>query len=100
MPRTIGKHRPRDLPPGDFECICDYCGVVWYRSQLRRDDSGFLFCPDEGDGLDAVALNMANAASQTTWHRTGNDQPADAKNTDVAPNMATLLEAPTGGNSA
>lgn len=50
------------LPRGDVVAMCDYCGVNWYRSQLYRDASGFLVCPDEGPGLDAVTLDQENAA--------------------------------------
>lgn len=42
---------------------CDYCGVPWLRSKLRRDRSGLLYCPDEGGGLDQVTLNEQNAAN-------------------------------------
>jgi len=47
---------------GDFRCICDYCGVEWHRSQLVRDQSGLLACPDDQPGLDMVALAEGNAA--------------------------------------
>lgn len=61
MSRTITKHRPQSSPRGDVCGLCSYCGVEWYRSQLRRDRSGNLACPDEGDGLDVVALSEGNA---------------------------------------
>ncbi len=41
---------------------CDYCGVLWPRSRLRRDGAGLLSCPDEGDGRDSVTLSRLNAA--------------------------------------
>jgi hypothetical protein len=41
--------------------LCSYCGVQWRRSQLRRDASGNLACPDEGPGLDVVSLSEGNA---------------------------------------
>lgn len=41
--------------------MCDYCGSIWYRSQLYKDGAGMLVCPDEGEGLDAVTLNELNA---------------------------------------
>lgn len=62
MSRTIGRKKPRNLPGGDYVTMCAYCGANWYRSQLRLDGSGKLFCPDEGDGLDAVTLDRMNAA--------------------------------------
>ena len=42
--------------------MCDYCGVLWRRSQLRRDGAGHLVCPDEGDGRDSVTLDKLNAS--------------------------------------
>lgn len=60
---TIGRKWPkRSSPPGDYSAMCDYCGVMWRRSQLRKDRAGLLACPDEGDGADVVTLSEANAA--------------------------------------
>jgi hypothetical protein len=59
--RTIGKRWPRSAPRGDIQSMCDYCGVMWRRSQLRRDGAGLLVCPDEGDGRDSVTLDRLNA---------------------------------------
>jgi hypothetical protein len=42
--------------------MCAYCGAQWRASQLKKDRAGNLYCPDEGDGLDAVALSELNAA--------------------------------------
>jgi hypothetical protein len=67
--RTIGRHRPKSSPRGDVVALCDYCGVQWYRSQLVRDRSGLLVCPDEGDGKDSVTLSEANARAAAS--RTG-----------------------------
>lgn len=61
--RTIGRKRPSASPPGDFQALCDQCGVMWYRYRLRRDASGFLTCPDDDDvGHDSVTLSRENAA--------------------------------------
>jgi hypothetical protein len=57
--RTIGWHWPRSAL-GDYTWRCDYCGVAWRRSQLRRDGAGLLVCPDEGPGEDAVTLSEKN----------------------------------------
>lgn len=62
MGRTISFKWPRSAPLGDHAVICDYCGVQWRRSQLRRDRAGLLYCPDEGPGRDAVALSRDNVA--------------------------------------
>lgn len=58
--RTIGRHWPKDAPRGDYQCRCDYCGVTWRRSQLRRDAAGLLACPDDSPGLDVVTLSRGN----------------------------------------
>lgn len=42
--RTIGRRRPRNVPAGDYPCLCDYCGTKWYRSRLTKQGSGFLAC--------------------------------------------------------
>jgi hypothetical protein len=59
--KTISKHWPRNAPRGDRPAICGYCGVQWRRSQLRRDRSGLLACPDDRKGLDVVSLAEGNA---------------------------------------
>jgi hypothetical protein len=41
--------------------MCSYCGVQWRRSQLRRDASQLLACPDCDTGLDVVSLSEGNA---------------------------------------
>jgi hypothetical protein len=43
--------------------MCDYCGVMWRRSQLHRNQAGRLACPDDIKGEDEVALTEANAMS-------------------------------------
>lgn len=59
---TIGRHWPKSAPRGDTQAICAYCGVRWRRSELRLDEAGNLYCPDEGSGKDVVALSRENAA--------------------------------------
>ena len=63
MSRTIGRHWPKTARRGDYQAMCDHCGVLWRRSQLHRDGAGSLVCPDEGDGRDSVTLDALNAAS-------------------------------------
>lgn len=53
--RTIGHKAPADLPPGDYEAMCAYCGVPWYRSMLVKDEAQRLCCPP-CVGEDEVAL--------------------------------------------
>lgn len=58
--RTIGRKWPVGIGP-DRQATCSYCGVQWLRSQLRRDASGNLACPDDAPGLDVVSLSEGNA---------------------------------------
>ena len=67
--RTIGTKRPASSPIGDYQAMCSYCGVVWLRSELWKDEQGFLVCPDEGPGLDQVALSREIAASSVGLKR-------------------------------
>jgi hypothetical protein len=93
LPTTIGKHRPASLPRGDYVAVCSYCGQAWYRSQLIREESGRFACPDEGDGLDEVALAAEQIAWADQWtRRSDHDAPGDpALSTADRPNMDTLL---------
>ena len=63
MPRTIGRKIPANSPRGNFRSQCHYCGEDRYRSDLRKDATGFLSCPSCNDvGHDVTTLNKANAA--------------------------------------
>ena len=61
--RTISHTMP-DLAAGDFSCLCSYCGVLYYRSELVLDQSGLLACERDRGG-DVVALSMENAERST-----------------------------------
>lgn len=63
--RTIGKHWPKNSPPGDFSALCDICGARWRRSQLWRNEDGMLVCRDEGRGRSVRALSDLNTADTT-----------------------------------
>lgn len=56
MPRRY----PFPAPKGERRYRCDYCGIVWYMSQLRKDAAGFYACPDDQSGRDVVTLDRAN----------------------------------------
>ncbi len=73
--RTIKRQWPSNAPRGDIQVICDYCGIQWRRSQLRRDRSGLLACPDDVRGRDSVTLDEGNAmgAMETTGPKTVRD---------------------------
>lgn len=61
MRRTIGKKLPVDRVHGDFVSKCDICGVPYYRSQLRRNESGLLYCPSGCHKMDHARLHRRNA---------------------------------------
>ena len=87
--RTVGRHRKTDSPRGDVLRLCSYCGALYYRSELQRDMSGNLACPDELPGLDMVALSEGNAELQSNRYIGADDGPSDgpvdSKNTVTAP---------------
>lgn len=86
---------------GDFQSICDYCGVVWLRSQLRRDGSGNLACPDEGRGRDSTTLSRLNAEhaarAQATQVRDGGR--ADTSGREYFTSPQSALETGSGRTS-
>ena len=59
--RTIKRHLSRRRPRGDYEALCDLCGVMWHRSKMRKDAAGRLRCPDDIRGRDPVTLARLNA---------------------------------------
>jgi len=59
--RTIGRHWPSSAPLWDVQSICDYCGVVWRKSQLRRDGAHLLAYRYCSTGGDIVTLSQENA---------------------------------------
>lgn len=90
MSLTIGRKRSHRSPPGDTVRLCSYCGIAWYRSQLRRDASGNLACPDDQRGLDVVTLSEGNISGLAERRDLGSytapsDGTVDSPSTDVAP---------------
>lgn len=83
--RTISRHRPQKSPPGDIVCLCSYCGVAWFRSELVRDQAGNLACPDDARGLDTVALTLGNA-NYSQNRKLGRYISSEAAGTLEAPN--------------
>lgn len=61
MRRTISRHYRLPAPAGERRVNCDYCGMKWYRSELVRDPSGYLACPDDQDGRDISTLDRLNS---------------------------------------
>lgn len=78
--RTIGRHWPANAPRGDAPARCSYCGVIWRRSQLARDRSGNLACPDDRAGRDIVTLSLLNA--QGAKQNRGSTGPTDGVTMD------------------
>lgn len=92
--RTIG-YKWSGQYPGDFACMCSYCGTFWNRSELQEDEAGLLYCPQEGDGLDAVALSEGNAAGAAEYlgpQPTGEWGQTVRPITDVAPDFTLKLQ--------
>lgn len=58
--RTIGRHWHTDRAQGDRPAMCDYCGALFPRSELRQDAAGKLYCSMDA-GVDEVTLTQANA---------------------------------------
>lgn len=60
--RTMPRKYPSPAPRGEHRRLCDYCGILWYASDLRRDAAGLYACPDDQSGRDVVTLARANQA--------------------------------------
>jgi len=56
----IPRRYPSPAPPGEYQTECAYCGITWYRSELRRDAAGMLVCPDDIEGRPAALLDRLN----------------------------------------
>ncbi len=62
--RTCGRH----IRHGErSRAICDRCGALWDRRQLRIDGEGMLVCPDEGWGRDGATLTRLNAECSRSY---------------------------------
>lgn len=61
MRRSFLHHNWSRAPFGDYESMCDICGVACPRSKLRKKADGLLYCPDDADGRDAVTLSRLNS---------------------------------------
>ncbi len=80
MSRTIGTKRPRNSPIGDYETLCDLCGIAYLRSALVRDEQQLLKCRDCWSERCEVELNRLNALAGRQPTRSG--QPRDGGNWD------------------
>lgn len=49
-------------PTRNYAHVCDVCGVLWHRTELRRTPEGLLVCPDDSEGRTRLECDMANAA--------------------------------------
>lgn len=59
--RTIPRRLRRSPVGVGKRARCDYCGAVYYRSELRRKEGGSLACPDDFPGRDETQLSRMNA---------------------------------------
>jgi hypothetical protein len=59
--RTIPNRIRSNWPKGTYQARCDYCNAQYMRHQLRRNEAGFLACPDDRKGRDEVQLTRMNA---------------------------------------
>ena len=95
--RTIPRKWPSRNQRGDRQASCSYCGVQWMRSQLVRDMSGNLMCPD-CIGPDELELSMMNADLAKSFRGRSYDgdegAPFDRDTTttaDVTPTLAVKI---------
>jgi hypothetical protein len=63
--------------------MCSYCGVQWRRSQLTRDESGNLVCPDEGSGKDELELSRGNAEGAAGYRQPVDGDEGGAMDQDI-----------------
>lgn len=72
MSRTIGRHRPKKSPIGDYETLCDLCGIAYLRSDLTKDQyEGRLRCRDCVSERSPMELDQGNALAATRPGRRG-----------------------------
>ena len=76
---------PRNIDrKGEHLSRCDYCGVMWLRSSLRRGRNGLLRCPNDSAGRDELELAEATARrAEAIAANTGRGLPADGAVGDV-----------------
>lgn len=67
--QSVRRKKPHNAPFGDYQALCAYCGVMWYRfaGGMGMDRSGQLSCKDcrDFEGRDAVSLTEENAQGAT-----------------------------------
>lgn len=59
---TMPRRYVGPAPKGERRRTCDYCGIPWYQSVMRRDAAGLWACPDDQAGRDTVTLDRLNAS--------------------------------------
>ena len=69
---TYARHHGKGTATA-YPVMCAVCGVVWPRSDMRKDGQGQLICPDEGKGLDAATLDRLNAKAEPRRRSTQSD---------------------------
>ena len=71
----------------------------WPRSELKRDRSGRLYCPDEGPGLDSAALSEIIAMDGQNAGRRRYNLPHDGGVTTLPAPDLTLADHPIPGTT-
>lgn len=73
--QTIGRHFHGDS--GESIALCDYCGVLWYRSQLTRNADGRLHCQFcmQGRCLADIAADEIDEAAAMSPQRKVREEP-------------------------
>lgn len=95
---TIGKRGP-ETTRNRWPALCSYCGAHWPRNELKRDRSGRLYCPDEGDGRDAQLLSELIAADGARAGKRRYSLPHDGGVTNLPPPDPTLADHPIPGTT-
>jgi hypothetical protein len=95
---TIGRHAP-STTRNNYPALCAYCGAHWPRSELKRDRSGRLYCPDEGTGLDSAALSEIIAADGAMAGKRRHTLPHDGGVTNLAAPDPTIADHPIPGTT-
>lgn len=84
MSRSVPRNITRK---GEHLSQCDYCGVMYLRSSLRRGRNGLLRCPDDWSGRDELELAEVTAQrASAIAAQVGMRTPPDGARPDVDEN--------------
>jgi len=43
----MAEYKKMPYRSGDHKAVCEYCGLAFYASELRKDHNGFMACPKD-----------------------------------------------------